>query len=232
MANRNFGQDARIMGEGNLDGNRTESFSNDSTEDMIDDEKETLVPISELRKTRSEAAKYRKELQSLKGEIDEEKRKMELSGLEEMERLKASASKAETELGSLKGKIARASKESAIINAASILGFCSPKDAVSLIEFSQLDIDEEGNVDEESAFDLVKDLGDSKPYLRKGQSKLNFGPTNPAPKNGKFPKAKSGSASQIEQMKYQARDLTKQGRILEATKLFNRAWEEEHGVKR
>ncbi len=232
MANKTFGQDARIMGEENLDGDRTESFSNDSTEDMADDDKETLVPISELRKIRSEAAKYRKELQSVKSGIEEEKKKMELSGLEEMERLKASASKAETELGSLKGKIARASKESAIVNAASILGFNNPKDAVSLIEFGQIDIDEEGNVDEENAFELVKDLGDSKPYLRKGQSKLNFGPTNPAPKRGNFPKAKTGNASQIEQMKYQARDLTKQGRILEATKLFNRAWEEEHGVKR
>lgn len=232
MTNKTYGQDARMIGEEDIEGNRTESISNDVIDDITEDEKETLVPISELRKVRSEAAKYRKELQALKGRIEEDKKKIELSGQEEIDILRSAASKAETELGSLKGKIIRTAKESAIVNAASVLGFCSPKDAVSLIEFSQIDIDEEGNIDEEKAFELVRELGESKPYLRKGQSKLNFGPTNPASRMGNYPKPKSGNSSQIEQMKHQARDLTKQGRILEATKLFNRAWEEEHGVKR
>lgn len=232
MTKGNFGQEAQAISERDLSGNREETFSTDTTEDMTEDDKEMLVPITELRKVRAEAAKYRKELQSLKSRIEEEKKGIELSSLEEIERLRSTASKAETELGSLKGKISRSAKESAIINAASILGYCNPKDAASLIEFNQIDIDEDGNVDEEKAFELVKELGESKPYLKKGQIKAYYGPTNPAPKQGNWPKPKGSNSSQIEQLKYQARDLTRQGRILDATKLFNRAWEAEHGLKK
>jgi hypothetical protein len=38
----------------------------------MSEEKEPVIPISELRKVRFEAAKYRKELQSLKAKLDKE----------------------------------------------------------------------------------------------------------------------------------------------------------------
>ncbi|HGJ67142.1 TPA: hypothetical protein ENS27_17410 [bacterium] len=225
MTNKNIEQEAQLS-------NKEELFSNDITEDMLEEDKEMLVPISELRKVRSEAAKYRKELQSIKTKIDEEKRTLEASNKEEIEKLRSIASKTETELHSLRGKISRSAKESAIVNAASILGYCNPKDAISLIEFSQIDIDEDGNVDEDKVFELVKELGESKPYLRKGQIRTYYGPTNPAPKQGNLPKPKTNNSNQIEQLKYQARDLTRQGKILEATRIFNRAWEAENGIKK
>jgi len=225
MTNRNSGQEAQLS-------NKEELFSTDITDDVPEEDKEMLVPISELRKVRSEAAKYRKELQAIKAKVEEEKRNLELSNTEEIEKLRSVASKTEMELNLLKGKISRSVKETAIVNAASILGYCNPKDAVSLIEFSQLDIDEDGNVDEDKVFELVKELGESKPYLMKGQAKTYYGPTNPAPKQASLPKPKGNNTNQIDQMKYQARDLIRQGKILEATRLFNRAWETENGIKK
>ena len=88
------------------------------------------------------------------------------------------------------------------------------------------------NLDSRRAFELVKNLGESKPYLKRDRSKTYYGPTNPAPQQGNWPKPKSANSTQIEQLKNQARDLTRQGRTMEATKLFNRAWEAEHEIKR
>jgi hypothetical protein len=242
MTNKSLEQEAQRTGEDNLTVNvvpptngrvnGVEPFFTEITEEILEDQKDTMVPISELRKVRYEAAKYRKELQSLRTIIEEEKKNIELAQLEETENLRAIAAKAEAELGSLRGQANRSAKGSAIVNAASIQGFCNPKDAVSLIEFSQIDIDENGNVDEEKAFELVKNLGESKPYLKKDRSKTYYGPTNPAPQQGNWPKPKSANSTQIEQLKNQARDLTRQGRTMEATKLFNRAWEAEHEIKR
>lgn len=229
MTNRIFEQESE--NNDGLTGNGAGPFSNDITEDT-EDQRETMVPISELRKVRYEAAKYRKELQSLRTKIEEEKKNVELSSHEEIEKLRAAALKAENELGVLRSHSNRASKESVVINAASILGFCNPKDAISLIDFSQIEIDQDGNIDEGTTFELVKNLGDSKPYLKREPSKTYYGPTNPAPSKGNWPKPKSANSSQIEQLKYQARDLARQGKILEATKLFNRAWEAENAVKR
>jgi hypothetical protein len=203
-----------------------------NTDDVSEEHREATVPISELRKVRFEAAKYRKELQSLKAKIDEELRKSEFTKAEEIDKLRITAEKAEAEANSLKGRVSRTAKESAIINAASMMGFFNPKDAASLIENSEIEVDEKGYIDEEKVLELVKTLGESKPYLRKEQSKAYYGPTNPAPQQGNWPKPKLTNANQIEQLKQQSRELTKQGRIVDATKLFNRAWEMEHGLKR
>jgi hypothetical protein len=202
------------------------------TEDVLEERREATVPISELRKVRFEAAKYRKELQSLKARLEDELKKTELTKAEEIDKLRTTAEKAEAEANSLKGRVSRTSKESAIINAASVMGFFNPKDAASLIETGEIEVDEKGNIDEEKVLELVKTLGESKPYLRREQNKTFYGPTNPAPQQGNWPKPKFTNANQIDQLKQQSRELTKQGRIVDATKLFNLAWEMEHGLKR
>jgi len=230
MAIEELGQEAQKIGVEPL--SVPLSRGTEVTEEIIEEPKGTMVPISELRKVRFEAAKYRKELQSLKAKIDEELRKSEFTRDEEIDKLRTTAEKAEAEANSLKGRVSRTAKESAIINAASVMGFFNPKDASSLIETSEIEFDENGDIDEEKVLELVKTLGESKPYLRKDQSKAYYGPTNPAPQQGNWPKPKLTNANQIDQLKQQSRELTKQGRIVDATKLFNRAWEIEHGLKR
>jgi len=237
MTIRGLEQEAQKTGEespnmpvsGGVEPYSTEGYVN---EDIMEENREATIPISELRKVRYEAAKYRKELQSLKAKLEEERRNAELSRMEEIDKLKMIAAKAETEANLQKIQASRASKESAVINAASVLGFFNPKDAVSLVEISQIDADDKGNIDEEKVFELVKTLSESKPYLRRDQSKAYYGPTNPAPQQGNWPKPKLTNANQIEQLKQQSRELTRQGRIVDATKLFNLAWEMEHGLKR
>jgi ElaB/YqjD/DUF883 family membrane-anchored ribosome-binding protein len=228
-AQRIEGESSTMSAGKGMDSYSTEGYI---TDDMPEEHREATVPISELRKVRFEAAKYRKELQSLKAKLDEELKRTELTKSEEMEKLRTTAEKAEAEAKSLKGRVSRTTKESAIINAASVIGFYNPKDAASLIETGEIEVDENGNIDEEKVLELVKTLGESKPYLRKEQSKAYYGPTNPAPQQGNWPKPKLTNANQIEQLKLQSRELTKQGRIVEATKLFNLAWEMEHGLKR
>ncbi|HGE70168.1 TPA: hypothetical protein ENX78_04985 [Candidatus Poribacteria bacterium] len=235
MAVKNFEQEAhRIEDESSTmsEDNGAEAYSTDNNAktDNLED-REVTVPISELRKVRSEAAKYRKELQSLKAKMEEEKKNLELSKIEETEKLRSMAVKAEAEANALRNHVGRITKESAIINAASALGFYNPKDAISLIEMDQIEVDDKGNIDEEKVFEIVKSLGESKPYLRKELSKAFYGPTNPAPRQGNWPKPRLTNANQIEQFKQQSRELTRQGRIVEATKLFNMAWEMEHGLK-
>lgn len=235
MTLKSFEQEAhRIEDESStmLEDNGAEPYSTDvnvKTNNLED--KEITVPISELRKVRSEAARYRKELQSLRTKMEEEKKNLELSKMEEAERLRSMALKAEAEANALRNQVGQVAKESAIINAASSLGFYNPKDAILLVDMNQIETDEKGNIDEEKVFEIVKSLGESKPYLRREMSKAFFGPTNPAPRQGNWPKPRLTNANQIEQFKQQSRELTKQGRIVEAAKLFNMAWEMEHGLK-
>jgi hypothetical protein len=207
------------------------STDGDTTDDSVE-YREANVPISELRKVRAEAAKYRKELQSFKAKIGEEKRNLELSNSEETEKLRSMATRAEAEANSLRSHIGKVTKEAVIVNAAAELGFYNPKDAIPLIEMNQIDTDENGNINEEKAFELVKSLSESKPYLKRDLSKAFYGPTNPAPQQGNCPKTKLTTVNQVEHFKQQSRELTKQGRIGEATKLFNMAWEMEHGLKK
>ncbi len=235
MTAKNLEQEAhRIEEESStiLEDDGAEAYSTDiSVKGDNFEDKEIMVPISELRKVRSEAARYRKELQALKAKIEEEKRNLELSKMEETEKLRSMALKAEAEANALRNQVGQVAKESAIINVASSLGFYNPKDAISLIDMDQIETDEKGNINEEKVFELVKTLVESKPYLRKELSKAFYGPTNPAPRQGNWPKPKLTNANQIEHFKQQSRELTKQGRIVEAAKLFNMAWEMEYGLK-
>lgn len=64
------------------------SSSDGRMDNMSEEHREATVPISELRKIRFEAAKYRKELQSLTARLDEELRKSELTNTNQIEQLR------------------------------------------------------------------------------------------------------------------------------------------------
>jgi hypothetical protein len=155
--------------------------------------------------------------------------------MEETERLKSIAAESEVKVRALRDKVGMMVKESAIISAASALGFYNPRDAASMIKLSQIEVNEAGGVDEEVVIELVKELGESKPYMLKVPNEgmvASYGPTNPSPPKGNWPKPKLTTANQIEQLKQRSRELTRQGKVVEATRLFNRAWEMEYGLQK
>jgi len=200
---------------------------------------EPIVPISELRKVRAEAAKYRKRLRQLESRMEKEKREAELAKMEETDRLKAIAEEAEAKAKALKERADVVAKRAAIINAASALGFHNPKDAASIIDLGQIEVNDDGTVDEEKTNELVRLLAESKPYLigrqdgdTGGAPALpgGFGPTNPPSSN--WPRPKLRSKDQIEQLKQQSSEAMRSGKMAAAVRLYNRAWEMERGMKK
>lgn len=193
---------------------------------------ESKVPISDLRKIRSEAAKYRKQLRQLESEVEDERKKAELSKMEETDKLRAIAEAAEARAKALKKRADIIAKQSAVINAASALGFYNPKDASAIVDLDQVEADENGNVDTEIVDEIVRSLAESKPYLIRGQQigqeMSGFGPTNPPSDN--WPKPKQKAQSRIDQLKEKSSELMRGGNMTAAVKLYNRAWEKERGI--
>ena len=133
------------------------------------------VPISELRKVRAEAAKYRKRLRQLES-----------------------------------------------------------KDAAAIVNLEQIEVDENGNVDDEKVKELVKSLIETRPYLVKGsqggQEKASYGPTSPA--SSSWPKPKFRTKDQVERLKHQSNEAMRSGKLAAAVRLYNQAWEIERGIKK
>ena len=212
----------------------TSDERNDFDEDIDYEANEQRVPISDLRKVRAEAAKYRKRLRHLEGEVEEERKRAELSKMEETDKLRTIAEEAEARSRSLRNRADVIAKQAAIISAASALGFYSPKDAASLVDHSQIEVDDDGNVDTELMNEIVYSLAESKPYLIKGsninQEVAGFGPTNPPPVS--WPKPKARGQDRVDQLKQKSSELMKTGKMAAAIKLYNRAWEKERGIKK
>ena len=195
-----------------------------------------FVPMSELRKVRAEAAKYRKRLRQLESTVKEEKKATELAKMEETDRLRTIAEEAQIRLKILKKRANAVAKQAAVINAASAMGFYNPKDAASIIDLELIEVDD-GIVDEERIGELVKSLAECKPYLIRentvggvSASPGGFGPTNPP--SGDWPKPKLRSRDQVDRLKQQSRESMKNGRLIDAVKLYNQAWEMDRNTKR
>lgn len=195
---------------------------------------EHKVPISELRKIRAEAAKYRKRLRDLENKISEERKITEISKMEETDRLRAIAEEAEIKARNLKKRADNIAKQAAVISAASSAGFYNPKDAAVIVDLSQIEVDNDGNVDPEIVNETVFSLAESKPYLVKGQQidqeMVAFGPTNPP--SLKWPQPKLQAKDRIGQIKQKSIELMKGGNMRAGIKLYNRLWEEERGIKK
>ena len=206
----------------------------DFAEEVDYETDEQKVPMSDLRKVRSEAAKYRKRLRQLEGEIEEERKRAELSKMEETDKLRAIAEEAEAKSRTLKKRADVIAKQAAVISVASALGFHNPKDAAAIVDLSQIEVDDDGNVDSEVMNEIVYSLAESKPYLikeqRANQEMAGFGPTNPPPAS--WPRPKLRGQNRLDQLKQKSGELMKSGNMGAAIKLYNQAWEKERGIKK
>ncbi len=213
---------------------KTPDGGNEYDEDIDYEANERRVPISDLRKIRAEAAKYRKKLRQLESEVDDERKKAELSKMEETDKLRAIAEDAEARAKVLKERADVIAKQSAVINAASALGFYNPRDASAIVDLEQVEVDDNGTVDAEIVDEMVRLLAESKPYLIRGQQfdqeMSGFGPTNPPSVN--WPKPKAKPQDRIEQLKQKSSELMRGGNMAAAIKLYNRAWEKERGINK
>ena len=212
----------------------TSDRGSDFAEEADYEADEQRVPMSDLRKVRSEAAKYRKRLRQLESEIEEERKKAELSKMEETDKLRAIAEEAEAKSRTLKKRADVIAKQAAVISVASALGFYNPKDAAAIVDLSQIEVDDDGNVDTEVINEIVYSLAESKPYLikeqRANQEMAGFGPTNPPPAS--WPRPKLRGQNRLDQLKQKSGELMKSGNMAAAIKLYNRAWEKERGIKK
>ena len=219
-----------------LDAQHEGEFSTDSDGESVmenenDESQGYTVPISELRKVRSEAAKYRRRLRQLENEYGKEQEAAENAKTEELESLRALVEESEAKAEVFKRSAEALAKRAAVINAASIVGFHNPEDAASMIDPEQVEIDVDGTVKLEDLNEMVRLLAESKPYLVKQQSNsFRFGPTNTP--SDKWPKPKLRTKDRISNMKRDSVEAMKKGRVTEAIKLYNQAWENERGIKR
>lgn len=146
-------------------------------------------PDEYVRELRREAKKYRLELQKLRKDYESAVKRADRSKMEETERLKAEKAEAEEKAKLMKDRADNMLKQSAIVSVASKMGFRDPQDAVAMIELSNIDIDEEGNIDVDEAEEMVKQVLEEKPYLAMQTQEADaskavtaysrFGPTNP-----------------------------------------------------
>jgi len=203
------------------------------TDPVVPEDDGTMVPIAELRKVRAEAANNRKALQEYKEKIKSQEEAVRIAGLDEISKAQALLKKAEDDNKALRDSMNRVQFESAIVSLASTLGFTDPQDVVKFINLSDIQ-DDQGEIDNAKIETAVKKLSEDKPYLRSNAGRQSFGATNPAPPDSSFPRAQPKLIDQnnIDNMIKQASDLTRQGRVGEATRLYNRAWELDKGIKK
>lgn len=228
------GKEADASDAGDKDG--------DDGEGEDDEEK---VSLKDYRKLRSEAALYRKQLRTLEEKVDASTKAQEkaaadaeIAKLEGVEAEKARTEQANKELAEANAAIATKDAKlkadainTAVYRAANAAGFENPEDAPALLDLSGIEVSD-GEIDNDEIDELVKTLADSKPYLLKEESAndTGTGPTNPPnPKRG--PKVRLTGAAEIEKLKQQSAEARERGDMVSATKLYNRAWELERGVK-
>ena len=131
----------------------------DDEEEEEDDDK--TVPISELRKIRREAAKWRVEAQEAKEKLDE-KNKAEMS---EIERAKAEREEANQRAEKLEAELRQERFESALISEASSQKFNDPSDVIALISREDVKLDDDGKPVASSLKAAVERVAKAKPYL-------------------------------------------------------------------
>lgn len=176
--------------------------------------KADFVPIEELRKVRAEAAENRRKYQELESVVEER-------------------NKLVIEHDKTKKALERVIKETAVMSVAMQLGFNDPSDAVRLVGVEGVEIIED-KIDSEKVKAMVEAVVKEKPYLVKAVSSLSLGggATNTPSTNVPHAKPELTTQAGIDRLKQMAVDLTKQGRVAEATRLYNQAWEAQFGFKR
>lgn len=203
----------------------------DPDQGNVDDTLET-VPMSDLRKVRKEAERYRLQLRALEKKQTDDEEAARQAEMTEIQKLKAQAQVAKAQQASMKAHSENVLRRSAIINAASVANFQNPQDAAALLDISAIDVDEDSNIDPQQVVELVKALAEERSYLLKGANPgkpgAEFGPTSPSGDNA--PGVKLTGAAAIEKLKGQAEVAMRAGKMNTAVKLMNQKYELEHGT--
>lgn len=161
-----------------------EVIEEDSSTDVADAPTEETVPLSQLKATSAEAAKWRKELRALQKTVESDKKEREQADMTEQEALKAQLREAEATNKAVQAQANKTAKRAHIMGVASELNFRSPGDAAALIDTGAIDVDDEGNVSDVQVRNALETLAAKKDYLvnTPGVESKSYGPGNPAPR--------------------------------------------------
>jgi len=200
------------------------------------------VPITDLRKANSEAAGWRTKLREAEAEnaklLEEKKKAVEdakLAELGEVEKYQTIATQAQADTAAAQeiaanaaSSMAQMAKQQAVFNVAAAAGFHHPNDAVLHLDLAEIDMPD-GKIDMEKVTELINTLAESRAdLLSEAPPDGSFGPTNPPGPQPPGPKLINQNA--IDKMKADSKALMRTGRMNEAIKLYNTAWEKERGL--
>jgi hypothetical protein len=160
------GADGEGDGEGQASSSGTGSTaegqeSNDGDDEGDGDDGDEMVPMSVVKKLRSEAAKYRVQAREAQDKLSE-KEKAEMS---EAERAKVEAEEAKAEAENLRSELRRERFQSALMSEASNQKFTDPTDVIALISQEDITIDEDGTPNRKSLKAAIERIAKAKPYL-------------------------------------------------------------------
>ena len=190
--------------------------------------------LKQKREANAEAQTYRKKMEALVEAQKKKDREAELAQMTEIDRLKAIAEEQATALAAERLKNAKIAKTAEIVSAAAELGFHKPSDAARLVDLSMIDYTD-GIVDNAAIVAQLGQLVQGSPYLVKTDkpAPVSFGGegSNPAPDDTGMPKPKLHDKETIQRLKQQSSEAMRNGKVAEAVRLYNKAWEQERGIK-
>ncbi len=136
------------------------------------DERDTASWVTEVKRLRAENKKRRlseRDKDVTIKEYEAEKLKAERSKLAEVDRLKAEKADLVAENARQDVMLQSAVKANIVESVAAKLGFVDTTDAVTMLgdQFDQIVIDATGNIDRDEVTDMLSELLDEKPYLKR-----------------------------------------------------------------
>ena len=159
-----------------------DSEDDDSEADGKEADAEKMVPISEVRKVRTEAKKHRlnlrkieKELKEYKTTIEEKEQQAKRAKMEESERLQVEKSELEDKLAEkaeeaehYRHALDAEKRNIAVVSIASRLGFADPRDAIAMLgnKIDEFELSDD-EIDSQEVEESLTALLEEKPYLRK-----------------------------------------------------------------
>lgn len=182
--------DPRYVGGGSSEGSSSRSREedddeDDDQEDDSEEEKSTKKSAKSKKdedddededepKTRPErqAARYRTQRNQLQRQLDELKQQMRQrddEGKPADELLKRDLTEAQEQVTSLSARVGSLARENAFLRSNEII-WHDPADVLKLIDFDEIDVDEDGNVDARQLRRALRDLAKRKPHLVKKSS--------------------------------------------------------------
>lgn len=136
------------------------------------DERDTASWVAEVKRLRAENKKRRlseRDKDTKLQEFEAAKLKTERSKMAEVDRLKAEKADLEVENAKKDAMLAQSVKMNIVESVAAGLGFQDTTDAVTMLgdKFEQIVIAQDGNIDRDEVTDMLTDLLEKKPYLKK-----------------------------------------------------------------